>query len=456
MAVTSTLISLLLSLIIAVGGTVSGDSAGSSLGDVISSQSPSVQQSLNGVIPSNFLSTTVSQSDVDTVLSLPAPPNLISVTNAYIDYVRNQTGIDISSRLVDWILSNQNNIVVSDTGTKTAVLSTPAGDVTVTVIGLFQMRPGANDYYLYLSQKCTDYSLYCVLVSQKNSSVPQPFEYIGFPLFQVTYPDGTTYYTFEYFGSPSFDRQNTLSTTPYASETTFTSDGTNLILNSYYYSWSTRKVLTATSVIDVTKYADNYDGITAGADPSIGTVTIDGVTYTINPDGSITLADGTVIPLNPDGTYTLPNGAVGNPDIDFRAYDDTAIMDLLKQILDAINNKSLVFEQNPVIPVPEVSVTYDGVFSEFLLNSQITQFFPFCLPFDLVRGVKLFSVTPKTPHFKYTFDYPMPNGKSVKIDFDFDLSPYEDLAAITRWFSTVWFAVTLIFVSTKIVKGAGA
>jgi len=100
---------------------------------------------------------------------------------------------------------------------------------------------------------------------------------------------------------------------------------------------------------------------------------------------------------------------------------------------------------------------YEGSLSEFMLNSAITKVFPFCLPFDFVRGVKLFNASPQTPVFTYSIKIPGVGsfgGTEIKITMDF--SKFETLAAISRWVSTVGFALSLIFISTKIVKGAGA
>lgn len=204
-------------------------------------------------------------------------------------------------------------------------------------------------------------------------------------------------------------------------------------------------------------YGNSSIDITESA-VDIGTAVVDGAEKALNPDGSITLSDGTVLYMNPDGTYTLPDSSVVTPTINLNAYDDTALMGLLQQLISRINDLEyqLTFEKDTALDL-SVDVAYDGVLSEFMLNSAIMQVFPFCLPADFYRGVKLFSATPATPHFTYKIKIPAIGlFEGTEIVIDIDLSPFEDLAFICRWLSTFAFAFSLIFVSTKIVKGAGA
>ena len=188
----------------------------------------------------------------------------------------------------------------------------------------------------------------------------------------------------------------------------------------------------------------------------IGTAVVDGAEKALNPDGSITLSDGTILYMNPDGTYTLPDSSVVTPIINLNAYDDTALMGLLQQLISKINDLEyqLTFEKD--IPTDiTTDIAYDGTLSEFVYNTPLwTQVFPFCLPWDFVRGVQLLSSTPSAPVFKIPFVIPsfgLFGGFSSSVTLDF--SEYDKYFHVVRWFTTVIFVCGLIFVTFKIVKG---
>lgn len=115
----------------------------------------------------------------------------------------------------------------------------------------------------------------------------------------------------------------------------------NIVSNSYYDSevycyyvvdnyWSFG--------INVASY---FDGVIAGdnvteekPEKPIGQVTVDGVTYTLNPDGSVTI-DGTTYYPDADGNINV-NDRTYTPTIDFSAYDDTALLDLIRELIGVL------------------------------------------------------------------------------------------------------------------------
>lgn len=187
----------------------------------------------------------------------------------------------------------------------------------------------------------------------------------------------------------------------------------------------------------------------------------------IAADGSITLPDGTKVYPNSDGTYNIDN-RVYSPTYNLGAYDDSALLGLLQQLLQKVGEleNKLEFEKDTATDeeleekldeAAEEAQSYTGSLSEFMLDSAITKVFPFCLPFDFVRGIKLFNASPQTPIFTYYIKIPAVGSfAGTQIEITIDFSKFETLASISRWVSTVGFAFSLIFISTKIVKGAGA
>lgn len=187
----------------------------------------------------------------------------------------------------------------------------------------------------------------------------------------------------------------------------------------------------------------------------------------VNPDGSITLPDGTVIYPNPDGTYTI-DGVTYAPTV---GTGDMTNEELLQYILNIIKENEKE-ENKPYVPefekekektaeeiekAIEEAAGYDGVLSELMMSSGIIQVFPFCLPFDFVRGVKLFMATPVPPVFEVDFVVP-PVGafQGINVPMKIDFKIFESAAVLIRWFSTAGFIFNLIVLTGKIVKGAGA
>lgn len=208
---------------------------------------------------------------------------------------------------------------------------------------------------------------------------------------------------------------------------------------------------------DLSPYIDTSSEIESVSEPSkIGTAG----DYSISADGTITLPDGTVITPNADGTYTI-DGNVYSPSYNLGAYSDPAISSLLNQILQRLSEleQQLEFEQeldeSYADSLDNVD-SYSGTMSEFLYTSpKWTTVFPFCIPWDFVRGVKLLSSEPVAPVLSIPFEIPSFgsfNGYKTSITLDF--ADYEKYFVPVRWFSTIFFLISLGFITFKIVKGA--
>ncbi len=213
--------------------------------------------------------------------------------------------------------------------------------------------------------------------------------------------------------------------------------------------------------ISLSDYIDTDVGVTdepviGEEDKPIGTVYIDGEPYYLNPDGSVTYNGVTYYP-NSDGTITINNQAY-DPRYDFTSYNNSALMDLLNYLIQLINeleNQLTYEEDNAYDGATSSSVAYEGELSEFIYNGSWATIFPFCIPWDFVRGVKLLSAKPEAPRFEIPFEVPkfgLFNGYSTVIVLDF--STYTKYFYVVRWFTTVCFIGGLCFITFKIVKGA--
>ncbi len=188
----------------------------------------------------------------------------------------------------------------------------------------------------------------------------------------------------------------------------------------------------------------------------------------VAPDGSITLPDGTKIYPNADGSYTIGG-------TDYKPIGDITqipFQDLLKYILDLqdkVKDQDDPWEnedtQDPADEktdeeiaeeIDEAAAVYNGDLMEFVLDNRLTQVFPFCLPFDLVRGIKLLSVPPSEPVIDVPFKIPSVCGfGGYETRFRVDFTQFKTLLTLCRWIFTISFTFGLIKITFKVVKGAG-
>lgn len=187
---------------------------------------------------------------------------------------------------------------------------------------------------------------------------------------------------------------------------------------------------------------------------SIGEVTdAYGNTYPVNADGTVTV-NGEDIPVNADGTVTI-NGDTYYPTYIISNYDDTALIDLIHQLIDTINQGQLI-EETPADDVSDVPLpAVDADFESLQLSPSIATVFPFCIPWDLVRGIKLLAADPVAPRFEVPFNVPsigeiFPGYEgSVVVDF----SEYDKYFKVVRWGTFMIAMFGICFLTFKIVKG---
>lgn len=189
-------------------------------------------------------------------------------------------------------------------------------------------------------------------------------------------------------------------------------------------------------------------------------------------DGSITLPDGTKVYPNADGTYTIDN-SVYSPTYNISNYDDSALLGLLQQLLDKIDSlegqleyekeketdKELEEKQQEALDELDEATdaaTDADVLSKYTYSSmKWANIFPFCIPWDFVRGVKLLSASPVAPKFTIPFEIPeFGSFGGYKSEIVLDFSDYETYFKPVRWFTTTFFLISLGFITFKIVKGA--
>lgn len=425
------ILSFLLSIVISLGGSVTADNIGQDFATIYSNQDASVKRKMDLYLfdPGGQLIRDVTLEGTKLTAEIYNDIQGGKVSN---EVINDTIGYDAWR---DFVMSNQGNIIEGGSTPTNRVFA--LGNGRTIEIYTEQNNDGSavNDYYSFK-----------IRITDKEGNIL----YNGLPW--------QFHYAWQYLDKSDAERALSLFTlTDEGILTTYKADGTLV------------------EVVDISYwFGDDYNGgFVALGDGSIGEITDAAIAGTeigqlpIAADGSITLPDGTKVYPNSDGTYNIDN-RVYSPTYNIGAYDDSALLGLLQQLLQKVGEleNKLEFEKDTATDeeleekleeAAEEAQSYTGSLSEFMLDSAITKVFPFCLPFDFVRGIKLFNASPQTPIFTYYIKIPAVGSfAGTQIEITIDFSKFETLASISRWVSTVGFAFSLIFISTKIVKGAGA
>ena len=99
----------------------------------------------------------------------------------------------------------------------------------------------------------------------------------------------------------------------------------------------------------------------------------------------------------------------------------------------------------PVVPPVAVPTGFEG----FVLPD-LTNVFPFCIPFDFIRLVKVFDVNPIAPRWEIPLNF---DFVGVNYIFVLDLTQFEVLAVVLRWGLFLFFIFGLIVLTRNMIRG---
>lgn len=168
---------------------------------------------------------------------------------------------------------------------------------------------------------------------------------------------------------------------------------------------------------------------------------------------SIPKVDGMDISIDKD--LTKPE----NPDVPIPPTTGDSIFDkilewlssllgaLLKPLVDLLQG-ILDFLKSLVIPEKFIDIDFKPLYFSFADK------FPFSIPFDLINIFKQFNAVKKEPIFYVDMSGFSSNRYSRgEVGFEIDLTKFEDLFEIIRFFTLVGFVVTIALKTRDIIKG---
>lgn len=157
---------------------------------------------------------------------------------------------------------------------------------------------------------------------------------------------------------------------------------------------------------------------------------------------------------------TSITGTVETPSVDFENNDLQNIIENGQNVGVVDENPTLTFVPTDTAsaevliddkPIAEVEAAIEDVLAngdfDVQTPSVIIDKFPFCIPFDIYKLFNIFSAEPQAPHFQVPIT--IVNGSPVNIDID--LSEWNWIAEIVRWFLWIIFVVGLLAVTNKLI-----
>ena len=82
------------------------------------------------------------------------------------------------------------------------------------------------------------------------------------------------------------------------------------------------------------------------------------------------------------------------------------------------------------------------------LPADISKYFPFSLPFDLVYLIGKMQADPEAPKFVIPIDF---SFVGIEDEWVIDMGDFETVVVVFRWTVTIGFLVSLLFITRKLM-----
>lgn len=112
-------------------------------------------------------------------------------------------------------------------------------------------------------------------------------------------------------------------------------------------------------------------------------------------------------------------------------------------------SKEQIEKEMKVTPSPTKTPTKKVEQTDATMMVDLHEFFPFCVPYDLIHLIKCFCAEPQTP--KFDINLKLPYIGTIKTCLD--LSMFNEGARILRILETIGFILALVLVSRNLIRG---
>lgn len=124
-----------------------------------------------------------------------------------------------------------------------------------------------------------------------------------------------------------------------------------------------------------------------------------------------------------------------------------------KSMADAATNSDTEEEYTDDNPRPTKTaeeLEKDATTKNAKMVVDLHEFFPFCVPYDMVRLIKVLNAEPQTPCYEGAIKYDKLN---INVPVKIDLTQFDDVAKVFRICETALFILALILVTRDLIRG---
>lgn len=158
----------------------------------------------------------------------------------------------------------------------------------------------------------------------------------------------------------------------------------------------------------------------------------------------------------PGNITTIPNEFVWIDGIPYiKTASGTLINVITGEIVGDIPINPPIEGIKPIVPpagdFAAPSVALD--FSPLMMSGQLlTTKFPFSIPFDFVKQLKVFAVAPEAPKFEIDINnFFSVDGKQQSMNWTLDLTQFDKMAGMIRWFLLIAFDIAVILAIRRLM-----
>ena len=176
---------------------------------------------------------------------------------------------------------------------------------------------------------------------------------------------------------------------------------------------------------------------------------------TVTTVGDISISAATALDVPKTDEIEDDDVLILNPSLELAA--GASLDDMLQEILNAILagnlsvTKTITETQNPDVPGEVTDVDELGLPA---LGAALVSRFPFSIPWDLARGVKLLAAPAKAPYWELDFLAPISGrvgGWKGSTKVVIDMGEYPIIGQFCRWTSTIGFCLLLASGTKKLI-----
>lgn len=179
---------------------------------------------------------------------------------------------------------------------------------------------------------------------------------------------------------------------------------------------------------------------------AVGTMIISTTLPTLTGDGTVAIPQTDTSVKTKDIATTFPLDYTKDTPISI------PVPDISEKILNKIREMIKTQEAEGEQDIPKVEVPKFPDMPDLALPNLITTKFPFCIPFDLVKGIRILVANPEPPKVD-TYIGTTFQGREIGGDLVLDFKIFEPAARLIRWISTISFTIFLLFATKKLMGG---